>query len=66
MKDEDLSHLITNLNAVSLPQDRIARMLPLVTDVNARIRLAADARLTIDATPWSFLTFRGRDRGDAS
>ncbi len=66
MTDDDLGRMIAELNAVTLPADRVSRMAPLVSDVNARVRGAADQRLSIDSVPWSFLTFRETGRGDRS
>lgn len=61
--DDDLAKVIGKLNETELRADRIARLAPLVRDVNARIAAAARARLTIDATPWSHLSWRAECAG---
>jgi hypothetical protein len=56
--DDEVARMIRALNEAELSADSIARLAPLVRDVNARVAAAARARLTIDATPWSYLSWR--------
>lgn len=58
ISDDDLARVIRALNEAEPGADCIARLAPLVRDVNARVAAAARARLTIDATPWSHLSWR--------
>lgn len=54
MQQEALAAIAGELNATPKTAARTARHAPLVEETNALIRAAADANVTLDATPLSF------------
>ncbi|MDB5641635.1 MAG: hypothetical protein JWN07_952 [Hyphomicrobiales bacterium] len=60
MRDDDLAMIAGVLNAVPETAQWTERLAPLVRDTNALVRDAADALLTLDASPLSFEALKSR------
>lgn len=58
--DTQLAFLAGDLNAVPPSAERAGRHEAFITDVNRTIREAADAVLTLDASPLSFEALKAR------
>ena len=56
--EEALGAIAGELNGVPETAARTARHMPLVTETNTLIREAADALITLDATPLSFAALK--------
>ena len=54
MQEQELAAIAGDLNAVTATAERTARHMPLVNETNMLVRTAADALVTLDASPLSF------------
>lgn len=57
MSETDFAGRVKADNAIALAPAEAAALETLVGELNARVAAGADARLTLDAAPWSLATF---------
>jgi hypothetical protein len=58
MSEDDLAGVVAEALGATLDSDRLRRLAGTVADVNRRVADAANERLALDGSPWSFDTLR--------